>query len=139
MADEPSNVFPNLTPPPGGLERLHQRLDRESDSNWMRWRTPALALAIAFICLAAWLVTDQIRSRNKSDKITQALASLKSESHPVLVRFGLADPPVEAVAVPAARRRYMAVQQVAVTDPNVIYYRISMLETMDADDPSEDH
>lgn len=139
MTDEPTSVFPNLTPPPGGLEKLHQRLDRESDSNWMRQRTPALALGIAFLCLAAWLIASQIHSRKKPDQITQTLALLKSESHPVLVRFGLADPPAEAVTLPVGQRRYMTLQRVTVSDPNVIYYRISMLDKMDADIPPEDH
>ena len=128
MADEQPNVFPNLTPPPGGLEMLHKRLERGPDSNWMRWRIPALVVATVFICFAGWLISDQIRLRNKSIKITQALASLRSESHPVLVRFGLADPPAEAVTVPVGQHRHMAVQRVAVADPRVIYYRISMLD-----------
>jgi hypothetical protein len=139
MADEQSGIFPNLMPPPGGLERLHQRLVRESDSIWMRWRTSVLVLATVFICFSIWLVTSQIRLRNKPDQVTQALASMKAESHPMLVRLRLAEAPAEAVTVPASQRRYMAVQRVAVSDPNVIYYRLSVLDSMDGAVLTEDH
>jgi hypothetical protein len=139
MADDQSGILPILTPPPGGLERLHQRLLRESDSNWIRWRTSALVLATVFICITIWLVTSQIRLRNEPDQITQALAMMKAESNPALVRLGLADAPVEAVTVPVSQRRYMAVQRVAVSDPNVIYYRVSVLHSMDKTVLTEDH
>jgi hypothetical protein len=78
-------------------------------------------------------------SRNKRDQITETLALLKSESHPLLVRFGLADPPAEAVTLPVGQRRYMALQRVTVSDPSVIYYRLSMLDKIDPDAPSQDH
>ena len=129
MADDKSRIFPNLAPPAGGLERLRRQLDREQDNRRTRWQIPVVAATAIFICSAVWLVTSEIRSESRRDQFSRALASLKAESNPALVRLGLADAPSEAVTVPTGQRKRVAVERVAVPDPGVIYYRLAILDS----------
>jgi hypothetical protein len=137
MDENQHRFFPDLTPPPGGLEKLQRQLKQQPEPSGMRLRVFALSLATVCICFTIWLAASEVNREGKPDYVAQALASLIANGDPALIRFGLADAPSEAVTVPSGERKYMAVERVAVPDPIVVYYRVAMLSPADTSIPSE--
>jgi hypothetical protein len=138
MVDRQEHIFPEMIPPPRGLENLRQRLEKEPESRRMRWNRPVLALtgAVILICLVLWPITGWIVRRSQQDFTTRILASLKNDANPAMFRLGLADIPFETLSVPMELRNSVAVQRVIVSDPNVIYYRIDIIGRTNTEETS---
>jgi len=136
MSDNRKAIFAEMTPPPGGLERFRRRLEQESGHSHKQWRylVPAAVSLLFCIVLSVWIIDSFISERNPTDPF---LAQLKAEYNPAMIRLGLADPPGEAVTVPVDQRSRMAVQRVTVSDPDVIYYRLDVLNSMGEEDESD--
>jgi hypothetical protein len=124
------DVFEELDPPPGGLEGLRRRLDevemhrlRRSPSALV-WQTAAAAVVCAVLVLA---MAGVLRHANEPERRwRQQIISL---ANPALVRLGLQLAPTDTVTVPPAARDQIAIKQVSVDTPGVVYYRVAIVDT----------
>lgn len=113
---DPSRLFEDLDPPPGGLTRLRARLRTE---HRRRIRNRALAVTAAAgtaIGLAAFLVLS-----GGGDPAAN-LPGLTSDL--VAIRLGLAEAPTEVVSVRAELRREYAVRRLPTSDDRVVFYAV---------------
>jgi len=130
-------IFKELTPPPGGLEDFRVRLEKESAHARMRLHFIIPVAASVVFCLTLLIF---IRSHDPAadrNDFNRALSQLEAENNPAMIRLGLVDPPREPITVPVDQRSRMAVQRVTVTDHDVIYYRLDVLDTMDEEGESD--
>lgn len=128
MSDERKAIFTELTPPPGGLERFRRRLEQESGHSPRRWRYLVPAAVSLFFCVALSVWIHDLYISGEKSPTDPLMAQLKAEYNPAMIRLGLADLPREAVTVPVDQQSRMAVQRVAVSNPDVIYYRIDVID-----------
>jgi hypothetical protein len=123
------HVFPEMTPPPGGLDALRARLKLETadgraghrDSLRPSWtlRIAAVAASIVLAVVTLWVVQTQP---------PRPILDLELlSSNPASVRLGLVPAPTEPVSVPEADRGRIAVERVEVHDPDVLFYRVAVL------------
>jgi len=125
MSDKQPTLFPELTPPPGGLQKLRLRLDKERESRHRRAYGVALALASALVIfLVLHLGVGVSWPGSRSDDALQRLILASGGPNPALVRLGLAEAPPAAVTLTAREQRRVALQPVPVADSRVIYYRV---------------
>ena len=95
------DLFPELDPPPGGLNRLRTRLERNRRRRWMA--AAVLALVLAFLLFP------------RSEAIDD----------PNLAAFGLYQPTAPVEALPGSRT---ATERVDVSDANTVFYRVASLD-----------
>jgi len=125
------DVFPELTPPAGGVEALRERLGRETAQRPAGWHPTARArwvLSVAaavtsiVVALAAtWIISDRSGRR-----------PLAASSNPTLIGLGLCPAPSEPVTVPESERGRIAVERIDTADPDVIFYRVAVLSSPEA-------
>jgi hypothetical protein len=117
------NLFGELTPPAGGLDRLRARLDREPVRQRRRRSAAAAGLAItAAAIILAVILTPMGRPEPYSGPGTTFAAN------PAAVRLGLTTAPTEPVSIAPDQRHRMAVQRVEVADQRILFYRVTVLE-----------
>lgn len=123
-------IFPELSPPPGGLGELRRRMQQPLGpfGKDRRIRVLVSTGAAVTVCLLMWPVLKGTLNTGRMDPAARMPALLQAGFNPALVRLGLADPPSEAVTVPREERRRAAVEKVAVSNPEVIYYRIEVVD-----------
>lgn len=118
------NLFEELTPPNGGLDRLRARLDHEPVRQHRRRALASAAIAMAataFIFAVAVMVWPTSQPQLHLDMATILAVS------PAAVRLGLATAPSEPVSVASDQRRHMAVERVEVADQKVLFYRVTVI------------
>lgn len=123
------NVFPELTPPPGGLDALRARLSLEATDDGAgrrdrrlaarMFKLVAVAASIVVAVVTLWVLQAQAQRR------TLDVAALSAS--PASVRLGLVPAPTEPVSVSTADRGRIAVERVATHDPSVLFYRVAVL------------
>ena len=115
-------LFPDLVPPPGGLQRLRARLDARDERRpalprWT-WALPPVAAAVAALLLTI---------RPPAPPSAPRALPPAPFSSPALVRLGLEALPSAAVTVPPEARDHVSIQAVPVATEGVIYYRVDVL------------
>jgi len=129
MKLEWKQVFPNLAPPPRGLEKLQSRLDREpaEKQRLERFLRPARWIpAAAATGMMLWMAVSATRPDNNRGPSLLDLVTRDVEN-PALIRLGLAPAPVETVTLLPNETHRVSAERVGVDDPNVVYYRILVL------------
>jgi len=127
MKIDRERMFEDLAPPPGGLEMLRARLDRESSRDlqvfsFRRAVVGAAAAAAAATILLAVGIGLLPTSTEESEML------LDFRYNPAAVRLGLTAFPTEPVSVLPRDSRRFAVLRVEVADPRVVFYRVAALE-----------
>ena len=105
-----ANVFEPIEPPPGGLTRL--RVSMSEPRRPFRW-SPVLAgaLAVALLCVGrAWILT-----RDNVDLVAEMRDSIFSET-------------ANAEPVALGRGQPAALQRLPSGNPQVVLYRVAMLD-----------
>lgn len=124
-----STVFEELTPPPGGLQKLRTRLDEVARQE-LRARRPMQrtrwAFALAAVACLLTLVAVQVWQPG-SRAAANWSELIPADGNPALTRLGLTEPPLAAVSVPPQQSHRIALQHVEVNTPGVLYYRFAVL------------
>ncbi len=123
------DVFEELEPPEGGREALRRGLDEfemhrlHRSPSALAWQAAAAAVLCVVLVLA---MAGVLRHANEPERRwRQQIISL---ANPALVRLGLQLAPTDTVTVPPAARDEIAVEQVAVDTPGVVYYRVAIVD-----------
>jgi hypothetical protein len=121
---ELEDLFVDLEPPSGGLQRLRRRLDAEpvEAPRRRRWRISWVTAAAAAAVVVVWLAVAPAILGGPT------LMVAAEEALPGLVHLGLADPPSEPVTVPEEERSRVAIERVTTATDAVVYYRVVTLD-----------
>jgi negative regulator of sigma E activity len=115
------DVFPKITPPPGGLGRLRRRMREEAAPRaWWAQLKPVGAVALV---LATAIVLVVVTRRD-----VDPFAAARRLGGPSEVALGLARAPREAVTLAGESRETAALVQVPTGDPRVAIYMVGTLE-----------
>lgn len=116
MRIESKQLFEQLEPPAGGLERLRQKLtDRDLDRSGYRWQ-PAMAAAMVVVALA--FSTDWLLQRQPPRPVTSELLNATA-----LDRL-LGRPPVTVELLVLRGEKALSMVEVPGTGENVRIYRL---------------
>jgi len=126
MSGNTSGLFPELTPPPRGLQALRWRLDEEPARRHRRVRRHVLATSLASTAVACVVV---LLLAMPVPGTVSSVAGLRIDAdlNPALIRLGVVEPAAEPVTVPRDNRTSVAVERVDVDNPKIVYYRVSVL------------
>ncbi len=104
-------VFEQLTPPAGGLDRLRERLD-ERPRAWLRFAPPAVAFAVALAAAALLFFPGEA-----PDPVLRADTAE--------VEVGRLPMPTAAVSLVGEQRATAALSEVKTANPDVAFYWVS--------------
>ncbi len=126
MNEEMDGIFKELTPLPGGLQALRNRLDDEPGRRRQRVRrrvylTTCAAAAGLMLLLLLWSPMTTMRGGG-----VPALR-IDAELNPALIRLGVVEAAADPLTVPRDHRQRMAVERVDVESPRVVFYRVAVL------------
>ena len=108
------DVFPVLEPPPGGLARLRDRLERE------RGRRRRLWAPVLVACAASLALVLLVRFPHRVEPTAIFLSPVSGDVHPALIALGLAAPPREGAELRDGR----ALRRVPVDAKGVTVYLV---------------
>ncbi len=115
------DVFPKITPPPGGLDGLRRRM-REREEAAPRACWPRL-MPVGAVALAVAIVLVVVARRG-----IDPVAAARSFGGASEVALGLARAPSETVTLTGESRETAALVQVPSGDPHVAIYMVGTLE-----------
>ena len=115
------SVFPKITPPPGGLDRLRRRMRVREEAAPRAW-WPRL-VPVGSVALAAAIVLIVVARRN-----VDPFAAARSFGGPSEVALGPARSPSDAVTLAGESRETGALVRVPTGDPHVAIYMVGTLE-----------
>jgi len=124
MNEEKGGIFKDLTPPPGGIQALRNRLDGETGRRAHRWVYLTSCTAAAGLMALLLTFTSLPTMRSEGEPALR----IDAELNPALIRLGVAEATGEPVSVPRDHRRRMAVERVDVESPKVVFYRVAVIE-----------
>jgi hypothetical protein len=118
MSERFHGPFEALDPPPGGVERLRERIARSGRARARRRRVVRGLAALPVLAVLAWAM------RPEAD----APAPAFFEFSPTRIGLGIDAPPDEPVTVPPADRGSVAISRVSLGTDAVLLYLVGSVE-----------
>ena len=117
MNHNPERVFETFEPPPGGLARLRERIDRR-----MGWRArvryvPAATAASLLVALVSWTAF------NPGGRPAPPPAELDL----IRMHLGLLASPSETLTIPVDQRSTTAIRRVPLPTDQVVFYMVGSI------------